>query len=84
MAKKKRKTELENFLVYGVDEDSRRVYFGTSLISSWDDDNIGGFSQCSCEFAIRAIERMAMDHPKTPIEIRMNSYGSDAYAMLAL
>lgn len=77
------KTELEAYLVYGVDEKNRRVYFGTDLVTS-DPDDVGGFSQCSIEFAIRAIERMASDHPKTPIEIHMNSYGGDAYAMLAL
>lgn len=77
------KTELESFLVYGVDEKNRRVYFGTDLVTS-DPDDIGGFTQGSCEFAIRAIERMAIDHPKTPIEIHMNSYGGDPYAMLAL
>ena len=78
------KTELESYLVYGVDEQSRKVYFGSDLIRTEDRDDIGGFSQCSIEYAIRAIERMAIDHPKTPIEIHMNSYGGDAYAMLAL
>lgn len=77
------KTELESFLVYGIDEKNRRIYFGTDLVTSEPDD-IGGFTQCSCEFAVRAIERMATDHPKTPIEIHMNSYGGDPYAMLAL
>lgn len=77
------KTELEAFLVYGIDEKNRRIYFGTDLVTS-DPDNIGGFTQCSCEYAIRALERMAIDHPKTPIEIHMNSYGGDPYAMLAL
>lgn len=77
------KTELESYLVYGVDEKNRRVYFGTDLVSS-DPDEFSGFTPASCEFAIRAIERMATDHPKTPIEIHMNSYGGDPYAMLAL
>lgn len=83
MASKKPHTEIQNYLCYGVDERNRRVYFGTSL-DYWYDESTGGFSQCSVEFAIRAIERMAIDHPKTPIEIHMNSYGGDAYAMLAL
>jgi ATP-dependent Clp protease protease subunit len=77
------KTELESFLVYGVDEKNRRVYFGTDLVTS-DPQDFSGFTPASCEFAIRAIERMATDHPKTPIEIHMNSYGGDPYAMLAL
>lgn len=77
------KTELESSLVYGVDEKHRRVYFGTDLVTSHPDD-VGGFNQASCEFAIRSIERMAAEHPKTPIEIHMNSYGGDPYAMLAL
>lgn len=78
------KTELETYLVYGVDEKNRRVYFGSGLAYVEDEWNAGAFTQTSCEFAIRAIERMALDHPKTPIEIHMNSYGGDAYAMLGL
>lgn len=77
------KTELESYLVYGIDEKNRRVYFGTDLVTS-DPYDVGGFTQCSCEFAIRAIERMATDYPRTPIEIHMNSYGGDPYSMLAL
>lgn len=77
------KTELESYLVYGIDEQNRRVNFGMDLVTS-DPDDVGGFTQCSCEYAIRAIERMTIDHPKTPIEIHMNSYGGDPYAMLAL
>jgi ATP-dependent Clp protease, protease subunit len=78
------KTELENFLVYGVDEKNRKVYFGVALAHAWDEGDIGGFSQCAVEYSIRAIERMAKEYPKTPIEIHMNSYGGDPYAMLAL
>jgi ATP-dependent Clp protease protease subunit len=84
MASKRPATEIQNYLCYGVDERNRRVYFGVSLDFHYEPDDIGGFSQCSVEFAIRAIERMATEHPKTPIEIHMNSYGGDAYAMLAL
>lgn len=77
------KTELESFLVYGIDEQNRKVYFGTDLVTS-DPDYVGGFNQSSCEFAIRSIERMIAANPKTPIEIHMNSYGGDPYSMLAL
>lgn len=77
------KTELENYLVYGVDEANRRVYFGSDLVTT-EPDGIGDFNQCSCEYAIRAVERMALTKPKTPISIIMNSYGGDAYAMLGL
>jgi ATP-dependent Clp protease protease subunit len=60
------------------------VYFGSSLAYTEDEWNATAFNLTSCELAIRAIERMILDHPKTPIEIHMNSYGGDAYAMLAL
>lgn len=83
MAGRRPKTELESYLVYGVDEQNRKVYFGMDLVTT-DPDDIGGFTQCSCEYAIRAMERMAIDHPRTPIEIHMNSYGGDPYAMFAL
>jgi len=77
------KTELENYLVYGIDELNRKIYFGTHLLSS-DSEDVGDVTQNSVEFAIRAIERMSQDRPKTPIEIHMNSYGGDIYPMLAL
>jgi len=76
------KTELENFLVYGVDEKNRKVYFGSNTLYA--EEESGTVTQTSCDSAIRAIERMATDHPKTPIELHMNSYGGDPYAMLAL
>jgi len=78
------KTDLENYLVYGVDEKYRRVYFGVALSTADDTNDVGGVSQCSIEYAIRAIERMASEYPKAPIEIHMNSYGGDPYSMLAL
>lgn len=78
------RTELEDYLVYGVDEKNRRVYFGCSLATADVEDDVTGFTFCTVEFAIRAIERMATDHPKVPIEIHMNSYGGEVYSMLAL
>jgi ATP-dependent Clp protease protease subunit len=78
------KTELENYLTYGVDEQARRIFFGASLSASADEEGVGAVTQCSIEYAIRAIYRLAASNPKTPIEIHMNSYGGDPYAMLAL
>lgn len=82
----KAKTELSNELVYGIDEKNRRVYFGVALDHQMDEDGFshGDFNQLSVTLAIRAIHRMALEHPKTPIEIHMNSYGGDTYAMLYL
>lgn len=79
----KTRTALEDYLVYGVDEKHRRVFFGESLITG-DSGDVGGFSQCSIQYAIRAMQRMADDYPKVPIEIHMDSYGGDPYAMLGL
>jgi len=84
MANKRPATEIQNYLCYGVDERHRRVYFGVALDFHDDPGDTGGFSQCSIEFAIRGMERMIAEHPRTPIEIHMNSYGGDPYAMLAL
>ena len=78
----KAKTDLENYLVYGVDEKNRKIYFGRDLLHS--EDEASDFTHVSTEYCIRAIERMATDHPKTPIELHMNSYGGDCYALLAL
>jgi ATP-dependent Clp endopeptidase proteolytic subunit ClpP len=76
------KTELTDLLVYGVELKSRRIYFGTHLDLA--DETPGDFTQASIEVAIRAIHRMAQDAPGKPIEIHMNSYGGDPYAMLRL
>lgn len=76
------KTELTDLLVYGVELKSRRIYFGTHL--DLGEDNPGDFTQASIEVAIRAMHRMAQDAPGKPIEIHMNSYGGDPYAMLRL
>lgn len=76
------KTDLSNYLSYGVDEKHRRIFFGSCLDHA--DEDSGSFHQTSVSYAIRAIHRMASDKPKTPIEIHMNSYGGDPYAMLEL
>jgi ATP-dependent Clp protease protease subunit len=79
------KPDLESYLLYGIDEKRRRIYFGAALNSAIDDsESVTGFHETSVEYSIRAIERMAADHPKVPIELHMLSYGGDVYAMLAL
>lgn len=82
MAIPKAKTELENFLVYGIDPKHRRIHFGSPLLLGYEDS--GSFDQGNVEMAVRAIRRFQDDHPSKPIEIHMNSYGGDAYAMLYL
>jgi ATP-dependent protease ClpP protease subunit len=76
------KTPLETLLEYGIDEKNRIIHFGALLPANSDSNN--EVNQYSIEVVIRAFKRMVKDHPKTPIEIHMNSYGGDPYAMLAL
>lgn len=82
MAIPKARTELENYLVYGIDQKNRRIFFGVPV--DWSEESQGSFSQASVDMAVRAIKLMESDHPTYPIEIHMNSYGGDAYAMLYL
>jgi ATP-dependent protease ClpP protease subunit len=76
------KSDLTDSLIYGVDLKARRIYFGTSLDTA--QETPGDFSQASIELAIRSMHRMAQDAPGKPIELHMNSYGGDPYAMLRL
>lgn len=76
------KSDLTDALVYGIDLKARKIYFGVTLDTG--EENPGDFSQASVELAIRALHRMANDGPGKPIEIHMNSYGGDPYAMLRL
>jgi|GEM_PF-3138507 len=76
------KTDLLDSLVYGVDIKNRRIYFGVGL--DWTEESPGDFTQASVELAIRALHKMSLDAPGKPIEIHMNSYGGDPYAMLRL
>lgn len=76
------RTELTDYLVYGVDLKTRRIYFGQNIDMT--EDNSGDFKQTSIELAVRAMHKMATDAPGKPIEIHMNSYGGDPYAMLYL
>lgn len=76
-------TELTDLLAYGVDIKNRRIYFGVNLDLS-DAQDFSDFTPGSVEVAIRAMHRMAIEGPGKPIEIHMNSYGGDPYAMLRL
>ena len=76
------KSELTDSLIYGIDLKARRIYFGAPLDSS--EGNPGDFSQASVELAIRSMHKMAQDAPGKPIELHVNSYGGDPYAMLRL
>jgi ATP-dependent protease ClpP protease subunit len=76
------KSDLAEILVHGVDLKARRIYFGVAL--DWMEAEPGDFNQASVEFAVRALHKMAQDAPGKPIEIHMNSYGGDPYAMLSL
>jgi len=88
MAIPREKTELENYLVYGIDLKNRRIFFGHPL--NWgrptedDQEGYNDFTEHSVEIAVRAIKRMESDHPNKPIEIHMNSLGGDYKAMLYL
>src|SRR5690606_29665264 len=76
------KSDLTDSIVYGIDLKNRRIYFGVPL--DWGSEDLGGFTSASVELAIRAIHKMVSDAPGRPIEIHMNSYGGDPYAMLRL
>ena len=76
------KSELTDSLLYGIDLKNRRIYFGAPIDSA--DETSGDFNQTSIELAIRSLHKMSLDAPGKPIEIHMNSYGGDPYAMLRL
>ena len=76
------KSDLTDSLIYGIDLKTRRIYFGVPI--DWTQETPGDFSQASIELAIRSMHKMALDAPGKPIEIHMNSYGGDPYAMLRL
>ena len=76
-------TELTDNLAYGVDLKNRRIYFGVNLDSHGAEESTD-FTLSSVEMAVRAMHRMATEHPNKPIELHMSSYGGDTYAMLKL
>ena len=88
MAVPKNKTDLEDYLVYGVDPKNRRIFFGHAIDMAFDSAEFGTdqneFATNSVELAVRAIKRLEEDHPSKPIELHMNSYGGDAEALMYL
>lgn len=76
------KSDLTDSLIYGIDLKNRRIYFGVPI--DWSEEQPGDFTQASIELAVRSLHRMSLDAPGKPIEIHMNSYGGDPYAMLRL
>ena len=76
------KTELDDYLSYGVDSKNRRVYFGDCIYQAGEE--AGEVTQRSIELAVRALHRLVSEGPGRPIELHMNSPGGDPYAMLRL
>lgn len=76
------KTELDDFLSYGVDSARRRIYFSDVLTSA--EEESGEMTQRSVELCVRALHRLAAEGAGKPIELYMNSPGGDPYAMLRL
>ena len=73
------RVEIDDLLDRGVDLKLRRLYFGNI-----NDEGGNGISWLTVELAIRAINKMANDYPKKPIEIHMSSDGGDCYEALRL
>jgi ATP-dependent Clp protease protease subunit len=71
----------DSLYMHGIDEKNRRIYFGDGGASS---DDHGDVSVASVNKAVIAIQKMATDNPKKPIEIHMTSPGGDPYALLYL
>lgn len=76
------KTELDDYLDYGVDSAKRRIYFGDCINQAGEDS--GDVTQRSIELAVRALHRLVNEGPGKPIELHMSSFGGDPYAMLRL
>jgi ATP-dependent Clp protease protease subunit len=76
------KTELGDFLDYGIDTKNRRIYFGDYTGQA--DEECGEVTQRSIELAVRALHRLVNEAPGKPIELYMNSAGGDPYSMLRL
>jgi ATP-dependent protease ClpP protease subunit len=68
----------KDFLESGIDYKNRIISFGCN------EDEDGEINWLTVETACRAITLMAIDHPKTPISLHMNSIGGDTYQMLRL
>lgn len=76
------KTETENTISSGIDESARRVFFGRYMPNA--SEGFDAFDTLSIEYAVRGILKLIDQNPKKPIEIHMNSYGGDPYAMMYL
>jgi ATP-dependent Clp protease, protease subunit len=74
------KSEFENYIANGIDEANRRIFFGQYLHTT-DSSECTDFTSISVEFAVRAIHKFAIDAPKKPIEIHMNSFGGELASM---
>lgn len=66
------RSELDDILNRGVDVKNRRIYFGLL-----DSDDGAEITWHSVEQTIRAIQKLATDFPKKPIELYMSSPGGD-------
>jgi len=82
MAIPREKTEVEQYLVYGIDEKYRRIFFGHPLDHDiMEETDPNEFTEISVDLIVRAIKRMEKDHPRKPIEIHMNSCGGHCEPM---
>jgi len=76
----KNKDDLENYLVYGIHIQNRKIFFGSPMTSEDADDDFGS---CSVAMAIRAIDLMVSMNSK-PIELHITSSGGLVYHMMGL
>lgn len=72
------KQHIDEVLIYGVDLDKRRIYFGMTETDEGND-----FSWQSAEIAIRGMHKM-YQLSSAPIEIHMSCPGGDPYEALRL
>jgi ATP-dependent Clp protease protease subunit len=76
------KTEISDYLNFGIDNVQRRIYFGDCIDRA--EEESGEVTQRSIELAVRALHQLESEDPGKPIELYMNSPGGDPYAMLRL
>ncbi|MEM4360402.1 MAG: ATP-dependent Clp protease proteolytic subunit [Candidatus Bilamarchaeaceae archaeon] len=74
-------SEYELLFNYGIDMQARAIYFGGEYGDPSEETHT--VSQTTIEMMVRAIHKMAAANKK-PINIYMQSYGGDPYAMLYL
>ena len=61
------KTELSDFLTFGVDSQHRRIYYGDCLNLA--EEELGEMTARSVELAVRALHRLVNEGPGKPIEL---------------